>query len=71
MLIFPNGHAVLHVRETETRGASVDKGYEAPSVVVLGSIGELTLNHIDKCGGSGDQFLPQLLDNRFALDCDA
>jgi hypothetical protein len=43
--------------------------YEEPTVVELGTVAELT-QQIDKCGGSGDEFLPQLLSPVFAEDCD-
>ena len=45
------------------------KSYEAPNVYALGTVSEMT--QIDKCGGSGDQFLPQILSERFSLNCQA
>ena len=41
------------------------KAYEAPTVTTLGTVLELTQQQPDKCGGSGDQFLPQILSPRF------
>lgn len=43
--------------------------YELPTITAIGSLRELTQD-IDKCGGTGDQFLPLLLSERFSLDCD-
>lgn len=54
-------------KETE-----VQKTYEAPTISTLGTVREFTLDgHIDKCGGSGDSFMPQQLSTVFAEDCDA
>lgn len=43
--------------------------YEKPTVMTLGSVRELTADtnpsDPDKCGGSGDFALPQLLSNDF------
>ena len=36
------------------------KPYETPVLVVLGTVVELTQDVSEKCGGSGDQFQPQL-----------
>ena len=41
--------------------------YEAPKIFALGTVEELT--SVDKCGGSGDQFLPQILSVRFGDPC--
>jgi hypothetical protein len=43
------------------------KTYEAPKVYTLGTVQELTA--VDKCGGSGDQFLPQILSPNFDHPC--
>lgn len=51
------------------------KSYESPRIVELGSVQELTQSvppndlEEDKCGGSGDQFIPSLWDGGFVLDC--
>jgi hypothetical protein len=42
--------------------------YVAPTIVTIGTVVELT-QQLDKCGGSGDQFLPQLLSPTFAHPC--
>jgi hypothetical protein len=51
------------------------KSYEAPQIFTLGTVAQLTEQQApdipDKCGGSGDQFLPQILSQRFELDCNA
>jgi hypothetical protein len=39
--------------------------YEKPQVMTLGTVRELTAQNNDKCGGSGDFALPQLLSNDF------
>jgi hypothetical protein len=45
-------------------------GYEAPRVYTLGTVEELTRDNTpDKCGGSGDAFLPQQLSNTFSVNC--
>ena len=47
------------------------KPYEAPRVVHLGTVQELTRENSpeDKCAGSQDQFLPDILSPQFAGDC--
>jgi hypothetical protein len=40
------------------------KTYEAPQISLIGTVRDLT--EVDKCGGSGDNFLPQLLSNNFS-----
>jgi hypothetical protein len=47
------------------------KPYEAPRVFELGTVKELTAKDdlIDKCGGSADVDLPQVLSPQYSLDC--
>ncbi len=51
------------------------KTYQAPKIVELGSVQELTQsvppndNELDKCGGSGDAHIPSLWDGGLVLDC--
>ena len=46
------------------------KPYEAPKVYELGTVQELTQDgEEEKCGGSGDQFLPTL-ERDSGYDCD-
>jgi hypothetical protein len=51
------------------------KPYQAPKIVELGSVQELTQsippndNLPDKCGGSGDSTIPGLWDGGLVLDC--
>jgi hypothetical protein len=42
------------------------KEYEAPVVVQLGGVRDLTA--VNKCGGSGDSAYPQLLSSNFTSD---
>jgi hypothetical protein len=39
------------------------KAYENPTIETLGNVAELT--QVDKCGGSGDIYLPQILSEQF------
>jgi hypothetical protein len=41
--------------------------YVAPAIETIGEVAELT--QLDKCGGSGDQFLPQILSTTFGDPC--
>ena len=51
------------------------KTYQAPKIVELGSVQELTRsvppndNMPDKCGGSGDSEIPTLWNGGLVLDC--
>lgn len=47
------------------------KPYEAPQVMELGTVQELTRENpdIDKCAGSGDSAYPDILTQAFAGDC--
>jgi hypothetical protein len=45
-----------------------DRAYVAPAIETIGEVTELT-QQLDKCGGSGDQFLPQLLSTTFDHPC--
>lgn len=51
------------------------KTYQAPKIVELGSVKELTQsvppndNLEDKCGGSGDATIPSLWAGGLVLDC--
>lgn len=42
------------------------KPYEAPALVALGAVRELTA--VNKCGGSGDAAYPQQLDPNLTTD---
>jgi hypothetical protein len=46
-----------------------DKRYEAPAVFELGAVRDLTAQN--KCGGSGDAFMPQQLDPLGIAACPA
>jgi hypothetical protein len=47
-------------REQRGGGQVEEKRYEAPAMFELGAVRDLTAQN--KCGGSGDSFLPQNLD---------
>jgi hypothetical protein len=44
------------------------KAYENPTITTLGTVVELT--EIDKCGGSGDAYLPEILSTEFSHPCE-
>lgn len=45
------------------------KAYENPTITTLGTVVELT-EKLDKCGGSGDAYLPEILSTTFAHPCE-